>query len=142
MSQPYRFYARLLVPMLLFCSGMLLTGSAEAVVTPPDPVEITFESISPYYQPSVALVSVGTPVRWINATGSHHSVRHDGCLTDEACAFQSIAVSPDSSFLIAPLPPGQYGYHCELHPIMRGMLVVVDPLARGGGMISALEPTR
>jgi plastocyanin len=142
MNQPSRFYARLLLPMLLFCSGMFLTGSAEAVVTPPDPVEITFESTSPYYQPPVVVVSVGTPVRWVNVTGSHHSVRHDGCLTDEVCAFQSIAVSPDSSFLIAPLPPGRYDYHCELHPIMRGTLIVTDPLAGVDGMIASQDHSR
>lgn len=142
MSQPCPFHTRLPVVLVLFCSGMLLIGSAAAGFAMSDPVEIAFETTSPYYQPRVAVVSAGTPVRWVNTTGSHHSVRHDGCLTDEPCAFQSIAVPPDSSFLIAPLPPGRYGYHCELHPIMRGTLVVVDSLARGDGMISAMEPTR
>jgi plastocyanin len=142
MNRPCPFNPRLLVAFFLFCSGMLLTGSTAAAFAPADPVEIAFETTSPYYQPRVAVVSAGTPVRWVNTTGSPHTVRHDGCLTDETCAFQSIAVPPDSSFLIAPLPPGHYGYHCELHPIMRGTLVVVDPLTRGDGMIFALEPSR
>jgi len=88
--------------------------------------DITFEASAPYYRPQQAVITAGTPIRWINVTASHHSVRHDGCLTEEACAFQSIALSPDSSFLIAPLPPGRYDYHCELHPIMRGTLIVTD----------------
>jgi plastocyanin len=142
MSQSNPSHSRLPVVIVLLCSGMLLTGSAAAAFAQADAVEIAFETTSPYYQPQVAVVPAGTPVRWVNATGSPHSVRHDACLTDETCAFQSIAVPPDSSFLIAPLPPGRYGYHCELHPVMRGTLVVVDPLARGDGMISALEPTR
>lgn len=142
MSQPCPFNTRLLLAIVLFCSGMLLTGSPTSAFASADPVEIAFESTSPYYQPHVAYVSAGSPVRWVNTTGSHHSVRHDGCLTDETCAFQSIAVPPDSSFLVAPLPPGRYGYHCELHPIMRGTLVVVDPLARVDGMISTQEKTR
>jgi plastocyanin len=142
MSSPCPFNTRLLVAIVLFCSGTLLIGIATPAFAAADPVEIAFETTSPYYQPPVAVVSAGTPVRWVNTTGSPHSVRHDGCLTDETCAFQSIAVPPDSSFLIAPLPPGRYAYHCELHPIMRGTLVVVDPLARGDGMISAQEPTR
>jgi plastocyanin len=100
---------------------------AAATVTQRDPIEITFETTSPYYQPQVAVVSAGTPVRWVNSTASPHTVRHDSCVTDQPCAFQSIAVSPDSDFVIAPLPPGRYTYHCELHPIMRGMLVVLDP---------------
>ena len=142
MSQSNPSNNRFPVVFGLLCSCMLLTGSAVAAFASPDPVEITFETTSPYYHPQVAFVSTGTPVRWVNATGSPHSVRHDGCLTDDHCAFQSIAVPPDSSFLIAPLPPGRYGYHCELHPVMRGTLVVLAPLARGDRMISALEPTR
>jgi plastocyanin len=142
MNRPSPFSTRLLVVMFLFCSGTFLTGSAVAAFAPAEPVEIAFETTSPYYQPRIAIVSAGTPVRWVNTTGSPHSVRHDGCLTDETCAFQSIAVPPDSSFLIAPLPPGRYGYHCELHPIMRGTLVVVGPVTRGDGLIFALEPTR
>ena len=142
MNQPCPFNPRLLVAFFLFCPGMLVIGSTAVAFAPADPVEIAFETTSPYYQPRVAVVSAGTPVRWVNTTGSPHTVRHDGCLMDETCAFQSLAVPPDSSFLIAPLPPGHYGYHCELHPIMRGTLVVVDPLTRGDGMIFALEPSR
>jgi plastocyanin len=128
--------------IVLGCAGLLLTGSTAAALASADPVEIAFDTTSPYYQPQVALVPASAPVRWVNATGSHHSVRHDGCLTEDACAFQSVAVPPDSSFLIAPLPPGRYSYHCELHPVMRGTLVVVDPFARGDGRVSALEPGR
>ena len=134
--------SRFAIALLLFCSGMLLTGTAAASVATGKPVEITFESTSPYYQPRVAVVSADTPVRWINTTGSPHSVRHDGCLTDDTCAFQSIAVPPDSSFLLAPLPPGRYPYHCELHPLMRGTLVVVDPLMRGDTTIPTHEQAR
>lgn len=142
MSQPCPFSAHVPVAILLLCSGVLLTGGAAAAFTAADAIEIAFEATSPYYQPQVAVVAAGTPVRWVNTTGSPHSVRHDECLTDQTCAFQSIAVPPDSNFLLAPLPPGHYGYHCELHPIMRGTLVVVDSLARGDGMINAREPTR
>ena len=142
MIQPCPFNTRLLVAVFLFCASLFLIASAAAAVASTDPIVITFESTSPYYQPPVAVVSAGAPVRWVNTTGSPHSVRHDGCLTEEPCAFQSIMVPPDSSFFIAPLPPGRYGYHCELHPIMRGTLVVVDPLTRGDGMMSALEQAR
>ena len=117
----------MVLAILLFYSGMMiLAASAEATMTSADSVEIMFETTSPYYQPKVALVPPGASIRWVNATASHHTVRHDGCLAEEACAFQSIAVPPDSDFAIAPLPPGRYAYHCELHPIMRGTLIVHD----------------
>ncbi len=88
--------------------------------------DITFETMAPYYEPRVAVVGVGAPVRWWNTTASPHSIRHDDCLDDGPCAFRSVAVPPDDSFVLAPLPPGRYTYHCELHPIMRGVLVVTD----------------
>lgn len=139
MHRPRPFTTGLSGASVLLCSGMFLAGGAVASAAPADPVEITFESTSPYYLPRVAIVPAGTPVRWVNTTGSPHSVRHDGCLTDEACAFQSIAVPPDSSFFIAPLPPGRYAYHCELHPVMTGTLVVVAPSARHDGTRSSVE---
>ncbi|MGA6826955.1 cupredoxin domain-containing protein [Nitrospira sp. NS4] len=141
MRRPCPFTTGLFGASLLSCSGLLVTGGA-AAAAPADPVEITFESTSPYYLPRVAIVPAGTSIRWVNTTGSPHSVRHDGCLTDDACAFQSIAVPPDSSFFIAPLPPGRYAYHCELHPVMTGTLVVVDPSARHDGIRSGMEDER
>ena len=93
-----------------------------------DPViDIAFQSSAPYYEPPVAVVPMDTPIRWVNATASPHSVRHDACIDEEPCPFQSIAIPPDSNFVVAPLPPGRYAYHCELHPIMRGSLLVIDP---------------
>ena len=105
-------------------------------------VDIVFETTAPYYQPQVAIVSAGVPVRWSNPTASPHSIRHNGCLTDEGCAFSSIAVLPNDSFVVAPLPPGRYSYHCELHPIMRGILLVVESQARPEGEISVAESGR
>src|SRR5262245_19733893 len=71
-------------------------------------VEIAFEASTPYYQPQQAIVPANVPIRWVNSTASAHSVRHDGCVTEDLCAFQSIAVPPDSSFAIPPLAPGRY----------------------------------
>jgi len=106
---------------------LLISGTAATPETAAfNSVEIMFQSSAPYYEPSVAVVPMGMPIRWVNATASHHSVRHDACIDEEPCPLQSIAIPPDSSFLLAPLPPGRYAYHCELHPIMRGTLLVID----------------
>jgi plastocyanin len=126
MNRHTRFNKVPLGAALLLCFGIPLLTSAMTGISSANPVEITFETSAPYYEPQLALVSAGSPVRWVNPTASPHSVRHDDCLTNDTCAFQSIAVPPDSSFSIAPLPPGRYGYHCELHPIMRGVLIVRD----------------
>jgi len=106
---------------------VLISGTAASPETAAfNSVEIVFQSSAPYYEPPVAVVPMGMPIRWVNATASPHSVRHDACIDEEPCPLQSIAIPPDSSFLVAPLPPGRYAYHCELHPIMRGTLLVID----------------
>jgi len=119
---------------LTLLAGIFLIGSDPVIggTGPGDTgiVEILFESSAPYYEPPLAVVSAGIPVRWSNATASPHSIRHDECLKEDGqCVFQSLAVPPENSFAIAPLPPGRYSYHCELHPVMRGTLVVVESQA-------------
>lgn len=141
MSRPRPYHPRSLVLAFSLGSSLFLASHA-AAASPENAVEIAFETTSPYYQPQMAVVPTGAPIQWNNNTASPHSVRHDGCLMDEVCAFHSIAVPPDSSFVIAPLPRGRYTYHCELHPIMRGTLVVVDPLAQRDETMPALESTR
>jgi plastocyanin len=102
-------------------------------------VTISLETVAPYYEPFVAVVPPGVPIRWVNPTASPHSIRHDGCLGDESCAFHSMTLPPDSSFMIAPLPPGRYTYHCELHPIMRGILVVLSESGAASDRSSWIE---
>ncbi|HET8722059.1 MAG TPA: cupredoxin domain-containing protein [Nitrospira sp.] len=116
-------------PRILFILAIVLvfgTVPSPGAVASNLVIDITFQSSAPYYEPPVAVVPMGTPIRWVNATASPHSVQHDECIGEEPCPFQSIAIPPDSSFLLAPLPPGRYAYHCELHPVMRGTLLVTD----------------
>jgi len=119
------FTRRLLSVLAVFLiAGTALPPEAAASNSVAD---IAFQSGAPYYEPPVAVVPMGTLIRWVNTTASFHSVRHDACVDEEPCPFQSIAIPPDSSFVVAPLPPGRYAYHCELHPIMRGTLLIVEP---------------
>jgi plastocyanin len=130
MKQSHFALIVVLILLVVAMPGRVVGGGNAVFVATPAPVHITLESWAPYYQPHMAVVSAGTPVGWVNPTASPHSIRHDGCLTEGPCLFSSITIPPDSSFVIAPLPPGQYAYHCELHPIMRGTLIVVDPSTR------------
>ena len=91
---------------------------------------ITIESAATYYHPASATVTTGATIRWENPTPAFHTVTHDGCLTTAGpCAFDSGAVAPNSSYSVPSLPPGRYPYHCQVHPIMRAVLVVTDPQA-------------
>lgn len=89
--------------------------------------EILMENGSPYYVPAAATVMSGTPIRWENPTSTHHTVTHNGCVNDQStCLFNSGTVPPGGQFTIQGLPPGRYAYHCGIHPIMRGQLIVTD----------------
>lgn len=89
--------------------------------------EILMENSSPYYVPAAATVASGMPIRWENPTPTHHTVTHNGCVNDEStCLFNSGTVPPGGQFTIQGLPPGRYAYHCSIHPIMRGQLIVTE----------------
>lgn len=60
---------------------------------------------------------------------SHHAGSLMNASRKTGSVFRSLAVPPENSFAIAPLPPGRYSYYCELHPVMRGTLVVMESQA-------------
>ncbi|UCE64292.1 MAG: hypothetical protein JSU59_03885 [Nitrospirota bacterium] len=103
----------------------LLFGTSLVVATPSF-LRIQIDGLSPYYSPKAAHVSLGTVIRWENPTATHHTITHDGCRNGGYCAFDSGAIAPKGKFSLNSLAPGKYPYHCTLHPIMRGIVVVQD----------------
>lgn len=110
-------------PGVLFVLSILTVSWVFAASAP---FRIQMESGSPYFVPVAATVTAGSTIRWENPTSSHHTITHDGCQGPNACAFDSGSIGPDGVFEISGLPPGLYPYHCTLHPIMRGTVVIVD----------------
>jgi len=88
------------------------------------PMTIMMESQDPYYRPSMLLVAPEVSITWLNETASPHSVTHDGCTKGGPCLFDSGVIQPHASFKIEGLQPGRYRYHCRVHPIMQGLLIV------------------
>lgn len=112
--------------ILLITAGVGLASSGMALDTSL-PIRIMMEDGSPYYIPIAPTIVSHTPIQWDNPTPTHHTVTHSGCVNDEGpCLFDSGAVSPGSSFSVPGLPAGRYTYHCRIHPIMRGQLIVTD----------------
>lgn len=112
-------------PALLLIA-MLLSFVWPGQATPP-PFHIIIESGAPYYDPASPKIAAGAPIQWDNPTASPHTITHDGCITDESpCAFDSGTVPPNGTYTLPGLSPGRYPYQCRLHPIMRGMVVIVD----------------
>ncbi len=55
--------------------------------------------------------------------------------------FASGSVAPNGSYTVPGLPPGRYLYHCSLHPIMRGVLIVIEPAAAPFANLRPLRDT-
>ena len=113
---------RWVLGMVVF--GLLLSTSH--VIATPSSLRIQMDGISPYYSPNAVEVSLGTIIWWENPTATHHTITHDGCKNGGVCAFDSGAIAPKGKFSLYSLAPGRYPYHCTLHPIMRGVVVVQD----------------
>lgn len=120
-------------PLILTVAGLVVLGAVVASYGSIGHFLITMENWSPYYQPFEAVVQAHTPIKWMNPTASPHTIRHDGCIESGPCAFDSGAVPPDGDYIIPGLPSGRYPYHCEIHPVMRGELVVGEETLQAKG---------
>ena len=47
--------------------------------------------------------------------------------TSDDGRFDSGTLEPGASFTIDTLPPGEYAYHCEIHPELVGTLAIAAP---------------
>ena len=110
--------------VLLMVGMFLMVSFAKAA---PSTLRITISTFFPHYSPKLVQIGTGTPISWENPTATLHSITHDGCKTGERCAFDSGAIGPNRTFTVHHLPPGYYPYHCSFHPIMQGVLVVLEP---------------
>lgn len=110
--------------LILMMVGTFLLGSFASAA--PTTLRITISTFSPHYSPELVHIGTGTPISWENRTSTLHSITHDGCTTGQRCAFDSGPIGPNQTFQIDHLPPGSYPYHCTFHPIMRGVLVVLE----------------
>ena len=78
------------------------------------------------YSPSVLRVHVGDTVTWSNVGTRRHTV------TSSDGTFASDLVGPGGRWSFIPTKVGAFAYSCELHPEMRGTLVVQAGTGVGG----------
>jgi plastocyanin len=78
------------------------------------------------FEPQSINVAAGSTIRWMNHGGDDHSVTADNN------SFDSGDLSPGGSYSARFRQPGTYTYHCELHPEMKGTIVVAEAAAAPG----------
>lgn len=94
--------------------AVLITVGADAPAQAPASVEI---ENSNYLPPSLT-VPAGTTVRWINRDEETHTV------TSTTGLFGSAGLDLKEEYSHTFTAPGVYPYTCDLHPHMRGTIVV------------------
>jgi plastocyanin len=70
------------------------------------------------FQPMAIFVSPGDTVEWTNTGNADHTVDSDTEI------FESDILYPGETYSYTFGEPGIFPYHCDIHPHMRGMVVV------------------
>ena len=71
------------------------------------------------FEPAVLIVPAGTTVRWTNHGGHEHTV------TSDKGDWGGTGLAPAGVYSYTFSHPGEYPYHCEVHPKeMRGTVIV------------------
>lgn len=76
------------------------------------------------FQPAVLNVPVGASVEWHNQDGVQHTVT-----SDIQGLFDSYVIMPGKKFAFKFNTPGSFGYHCNIHPGMKGAITVTGTAA-------------
>jgi plastocyanin len=110
-------------------------STAPAQSEPPTPTNgsVTVDIHDHTFDPSQLDVAAGTTVTWTNGDTEAHTVTADNGL------FDSGVLEPGQSYSTWLGGSGTVSYHCEIHPDMKGS-VVVGGGASGGGETSMGDP--
>ncbi len=83
----------------------------------PSNATISIKNLS--FNPSTMTIKTGTKVVWVNDDSVSHTVT-----SDSGNLFSSSTISPGQSFNFTFNNPGSVTYHCGIHPVMKGTVVV------------------
>ncbi len=99
---------------LLLCGGLLLGTVRAAGGEPAHEIRISQHR----FAPAEVAVPRGTTVHWVNDDDDAHTVTSDGG------AFASAGLDTHEEFTFTFGAAGTFPYHCALHPMMTGRVVV------------------
>ena len=105
----------------LFIVALLMVIPA-AGARPGHDVTVSIKNFA--FNPSNITVAPGTTVTWLNNDSVPHTTTSDNGMWD------SETLQPGQSFSVRFDTPGTFSYHCEIHPFMKGSVIV-----RKGGTV-------
>ena len=72
------------------------------------------------FTPAKLAIRVGTTVIWKNRSSAPHTVT-----SDDGTTFDSGTVAVGGTFHFTFKTAGTFSYHCNIHPYMRSVIIVV-----------------
>lgn len=73
------------------------------------------------FNPTTMTVKTGTKVTWTNNDSVPHTVT-----SDSGNLLNSLTLSPGQSFSFTFANAGSINYHCKIHPMMKGGIIVTN----------------
>jgi len=107
--------------VLAWCAGGLVAVATILMLTGADSLAVAPSTIDIKgfkFAPNDLTVPVGTTVTWTNRDEETHTV------TSTIGAFGSSGLMNNDTFRQTFAKPGNYEYHCRLHPYMKATVVV------------------
>lgn len=83
----------------------------------PENIAVSIKNFS--FNPSTLTVKTGTKVTWVNDDNVSHTVT-----SDSGNLFDSKTISPGQTFSFIFTDIGSASYHCAIHPMMEGNVIV------------------
>lgn len=85
------------------------------------PVATTSVTIQNFaFNPQTITVSVGSVVTWTNQDSAQHQIVSDGNLSE----LSSGLIDQNGTYSFTFSNAGTYDYHCNIHPSMKGKVIV------------------
>lgn len=117
-SPPRPWTAILAASVLLAGAGLLGVAPRGPARAATAPQKVTVRIANFDFAPRVLVVPAGTTVTWVNGDDDAHDIVADNK------SFRSHAMDTDESYSFTFSAPGEFTYHCGLHPRMTGKVVV------------------
>ena len=113
----------ILTGILILTFGLLFNPTTTQVFSQGDSVHIVPRAADPNNDQSFVPQFISMPIQsivtWTNDDSIHHTIT-----SDEEGMFDSGPISPGDTFDNVFDTPGEFGYHCAIHPWMTGRVMV------------------
>lgn len=87
----------------------------------PENITVSIKNFS--FNPRALTIKAGAKVTWVNDDSVPHTVT-----SDSGVMLNSKTLSPGESFSATFTNPGSANYHCNIHPAMKGSLVIENQI--------------